>query len=201
MSIFLLSIGTILVFGRAINGEFLFDDQAILDMETKFKAGAYRIVYPDSTLWGGIRVDLFFHSLRQRRAITHFTYYWTWRLFGYNRKAWHGVSLAFHALTVLGVYFVFLPLLHHAGALVAAGFFGYHPHQTSAVAYVSGRAALQATFFTVFGLVFFQMGGLCVILSILFQLLAMKSKEDGPLYLVFYPIYSLLLHVMPSIIH
>jgi hypothetical protein len=199
----LLALGTVLVFGRAINGEFLFDDQAILDMERKFKVGAYKLfrVYGFDWLNSPLDFRFFWHGIRQDRSITHFVYYWTWRVFGYKRWAWHGVSLAMHAAATFGAYLVFLPLWGHPGALVAAGVFGYHPHQAAAVCYVSGRAGLQATMLTIFGLVLFSWGGLWITGAALCSLLAWKSKQDGILYAAFYPIYAALLTIMPAITH
>jgi hypothetical protein len=56
------------------------------------------------------------------------------------------------------------------------------------VAYISGRAAIQAAFFSALGLLHAAAGGWHWPLAAVSQYFAWKSKEDGALYLVLYPV-------------
>ncbi len=173
-----------LVFGRSMNGEWVFDDPAILDMaQSDFPAGYGRIA----------RLS----DLRLDRSLTHFTYYWTWRLFGLWRPAWHFFSLALHSGVILLTYALLRPFLGSDGAVIGAAIMGFHPLQTSAVCYISGRAGMMATFFTFCGLNHFLLalsllpetaGASHLTFALLSQFFVCKSKQDGLIYLLFYPI-------------
>jgi hypothetical protein len=170
-----------LAYGRAINGAFsredsLFDDPAILDMEPWFN-------WRNQTLTQALR-----GFQRTPRIMTTVSYKWTWMAFGYWPAAWHAVNIALHLVNVVLVYnLVAIPW--PAGAAAAAALFAVHPLNVSAVCYISGRAGLLATFFTLAGLALFVGGSyLLCLLSLYF---AAKSKQDAPAYWILFPAFWL----------
>jgi len=174
-------ITSLLVFLPALNGEFLFDDPAIPDMVGPRGFWARKAEH-SMTFRAELR-----HFLYEPRALTHYLYRWTWQLAGLRLWAWHGLNFVFHAANMALVYAALLPILGGHRALLGAWLFGVHPLQVPSVCYVSGRAGLQATFFTLCGLVLFQQGHYG--LMILSELCAWKSKQDAPVYAMLFPVY------------
>lgn len=166
-------LAALIVFWPARRGTPVFDDQAILDMEPKFKRGAYARL----SAW------------RHPRALTHLTYQWTYHLFGYAPFAWHTFNWILHAAAILLIY----RLSHQFGftesrAILAAAVFALHPLQGASVCYVSARAGMLAELFALAGITlwmdsYYQH-------ALLAGILTWKSKEEGPLYLIFWPVAS-----------
>lgn len=168
----------LVIYLRSIRGEFLFDDHVISDMNFKRWELAYqgKDTFDDPPRFFKALV----YGFMEPRALTHLGYMWTWKMFGFRPIAWHAVNIALHfANTVL----VFLLVMQIRPGLAgpAAFLFAVHPHQVSAVSYISGRAALQTAFFSLAAIYVFIVMPLSVsfpvgTLSIWF---AMRSKEDG----------------------
>jgi len=170
-----------LPFLRAVNGEFLFDDPSMLEKP-------FRPID---------RLGFFRHS----RPMVYFIDSLLFRAFGQGSGMdstqtiilqpswpWHLASLAFHAGTTLLVQELARMFLDPSRAFLAAAIFAVHPLQVSAVAYISGRAGVQAAFFSFLGLLHASIGGWHWGLAIVSQFFAYKSKQDGLLYLVLYPV-------------
>lgn len=137
------------------------------------------------------------------RALTHIGYLWNWRLSGrmfmqpinnrglddyFNPFPWHAVNILLHLANTL-LIFLLVGNLRPAVAWPAAFLFAFHPHQVAAVSYISGRAALQTTFFALCAahICFIDAPALWlapgIFLSILF---ASRSKEDGYAWTAFF---------------
>jgi len=169
----------------AVNGEFLFDDP-MMWLDGPPQANYRRL-----------------RSFRgDRRAMVHFFDSVLWRLFGVNDTGmdatgtviiqpawpWHVLSLMFHVGTVLAAWGLFGMFLEPWRALAAAAIYAVHPLQVQPVAYVSGRAGVQAAFFSALGLLHAAAGGWHWAAVPLCQYFAFKSKQDGLLYLALYPL-------------
>lgn len=91
-------------------------------------------------------------SLQGYRPVRTLTHALEWALFGENPMVFHLNNILLHMLNVL-LLFLFLGRLTRSrlAALAGAVFFMVHPVQTAAVAYVSGRKDLLATFFLLLG--------------------------------------------------
>lgn len=192
MSLALIVLVSFIVFGRAIFGEFLFDDPAIWDMTEPADMNAPRSEWKAG---GGVTgvwrlPSSFFRGfLLQPRALTNMTYYWTWCVFRFRPFGWHLFNLLAHAVNICLVYILAGFILNNERALIAAWIFGVHPHQAASVCYVSGRAAILATLFTLCSFILIFQGGLwCYSLAVLAAFLAGKSKQDAVLYFLLFPV-------------
>jgi hypothetical protein len=182
----ILALLAVLPFVRAVHGEFLFDDPNMF-----FNDGPRGVIFRRIKLW---RDD--------HRAMVHILDSWLFRLFGINETGmnargteiiqpsypWHVLSLMFHVGATLAVWEIAGWFLEPWRAWVAAAIFAVHPLQVQAVAYISGRAGVQAFFFAALGLIHAHTGGYhwaAVPVCIYF---AYKSKQDGLLYLALYPV-------------
>ena len=175
MILFLIAV-VLLIYSRSLHGEFITDDQAILDMEElhgKFSKGKYRLTK--------------LSRLRSPRALTHWGYYWTWRFLGLRPWGFHVGNVLIHLVNVLLV-FRLGQLLGFAPdwTFRAAAVYAVHPLQTQAVAWISGRAGIQMTMFVYAGWILLLTGFWP--LAIVSQVLAQKSKEDAWVYLIAWPV-------------
>lgn len=117
------------------------------------------------------------------RVLTLWSYSWTWRLVGDDPTLYRITNLAIHLLTTGGVWIIARSLAPTVtgGALVSAALFAWHPLQTEAVAYVTGRADLLVTLWSVLAvIVVLTLGGwLRWGLLLVLMALAVWSKESG----------------------
>lgn len=176
----------LILYSRSVHGGFLFDDHAITDMHFERWERAWKgIIYPD-------RPARFRYALQtlivEPRGLTHMGYYWTWKLAGFRPAAWHRVNMALHFANTVLLYLFCRDLYGGAGAGIAAILFAVHPHQVAAVSYISGRASLQTTFFSVAGIYLANFGyprSLWLLLPcITCAVFAQLSKEDGFLWIL-----------------
>lgn len=171
----LILMAVLLIYSRSLRGEFITDDAAVLDMEElygKFSKGKYR-------LWG-------LYQFRQPRSLTHWGYYWTWRVWGLNPAGWHIVNISIHLINIFLGYRILLYFLSPAMALTAAAVFALHPLQVPAVAWISGRAGIQCAMFA-YAAILLLLTGFWP-LAVLAQVLAQASKQEGWIYLTVWPI-------------
>ncbi|MDQ6678012.1 MAG: tetratricopeptide repeat protein [Acidobacteriota bacterium] len=147
-------------FGGSLAGSFHFDDFSLLTNPIiTSPSGVWRI-------WAPI----------QTRPFTNLTFWLNYQFGGANPLGFHVVNLALHAASALMLFLVLRQLISPNAAWFAAAFFGLHPLQSEAVAYIFARATLLSTLFSL----------LCVYqylqnrraLSVMFFALALLSKED-----------------------
>ena len=148
----------------SINGGPLFDDQALIDLEPKYRDDGWRYLCP--------------------RWLALQSYCWTWRVFGYRWRAWHGINLILHAVNISLVYMI-VQALWFPLAPWAALTFAVHPLQTSAVGYMSARPGILAATFAYTGFLALVQGDWPG--AVLSALLSLLSKEDAWIYLAFWP--------------
>lgn len=186
-----LTLLAVLPYVRAVKGEFLFDDPYLFVV--KRKTGKLPIA----------RRYFYLREFRgDQRAMLHIFDGWLWRIFQASptgtdetgtvitqpATAWHVLSLAFHIGTTLTVWGLAGLFLEPWRALASAAIFAVHPLQVGAVAYISGRAGVQAAFFSALGLLHAASGGWHWLAVPVCQYFAYKSKPDALLYLAFYPL-------------
>lgn len=202
----------VVIYFRSIDGGFLFDDHAIMDMDF-FRRECYldgAISWEDprnhtkvptpiiqmltaTDIPLGSRLSAWFwfkRSLRsfliEPRAMTHLTYRWTWQIWHFQPWGWHLFNVWIHMLNTILVY-VMAGMIRPSVAGYAALLFAVHPHQVAAVSYISGRAGLLTTFFALAGTIICNpLGGshtpFTVFVACLSFILAERSKEDGLLW-------------------
>lgn len=169
--------GAILIsFLRTLNGGMLFDDEYIKLMteRTTFTRPFYELWAP---LWGSFR------------PMTHTSYRWTWRIFGFDLRAFHAVNILLHLWNTWMVFLLLEPFLHFERAMIGAAVFALHPLQAW-VSYITSRADLLSAAFAYSGLLFAGRGqwGLMLLSFVLSQ----KSKEIGVFYALFAPMVGYL---------
>lgn len=183
----LLSALAVVPFLRAVRGEFLFDDPVMFADSVPQFPPTWR------------------HFHLNPRAMTHAFDGWLWWLFGVNATGkdatgtvivqpavpWHLLSLAFHLGTTLAVWGILGLFLEPWRAFAGAAIFAVHPLQVGAVAYVSARAGVQAAFFSALGLLHAAAGGWHWAAVPVCAYFSYKSKQDGLVYLAFYPVILL----------
>lgn len=175
---FIIFLSVVLIYSRSIRGEFLTDDFCIKDMEERFSKFSQSNYVPRFR-------NILYILLHVPRSVTHFTYHWTWKFFGFREWAWHGFNLAIHLINCAVLYRI-LMIFHLPHASIAITAFALHPLQVPAVAWISGRAVLLTAMFGYLGWLFLLTEHYP--LAVLSQVLAMKSKEDGFLYLAMWPL-------------
>lgn len=181
MTPLLFAIAIAATFGRALHGEFLFDDPAIKDFEPKLKSGAFlfRGKTP-STYWNVLMFAYY------PRSLTHCVYTWIYEIAGYRTWAWHGFNLLLHFVNVQLFTALCGFFLMPERALLAAAIFAVHPHQ-SWVCYIQAMSGILSTTFALAG-IFLALSGFWHV-AILSHFLSCKAKQDGWVYLCAYPAF------------
>lgn len=183
MTLLLAFIAVIVIYSRSIRGEFLFDDHAITDMNFKRWELAWQGKDKPSDPLSFSKALRY--TFMEPRSLTHLGYLWTWQLAGFRPIVWHAVNVGLHLANTFLVFLLAVNLRPEI-ATPATFLFAVHPHQVSAISYISGRASLQASFFALSAVLIafltisfwsFQVAFLSVAFSY-------KSKEDGPLWVI-----------------
>lgn len=176
-------IAVIVIYSRSLRGEFLFDDHAITDMNFRRWELAWQGKDTESDPASVIKAARY--TFMETRSLTHLSYLWTWQLAGFRPIVWHSVNIVLHLANTFLVFLLAVNL-RPAVALPAAFLFAVHPHQVSAVSYISGRASLQVTFFAIAAI--YIASSLPAIIGfpafMLSSIFATRSKEDGYVWIV-----------------
>lgn len=150
-----------------------FDEPTIIDAVWHFKTNAY-------ANW----ITFFFAP----RTMTGLVNTWIWRSFGFQRKIWLRIGFGLHVVNAGLIW----TLLWNAGfsprgigLYVVTAVFLIHPIQIPAILQPSVRAGVQSATFAYAALLCLSLGFWPV--AVLSQFLAVKSKEDAWMYLVFWP--------------
>jgi len=127
-----------IVYGRSMNGPFLFDDSYLAYRRPEF--------------WNA-PLSRWVLTLRPLLA---FTYWMNFHLSGENTYSYHLVNVILHCLNGFLIYFAMRKLLDWAGskarsremaAIFGAGLFWLHPLQTESVSYIASRSETLSVFF------------------------------------------------------
>ena len=124
------------------------------------------------------------------RPITMASFAFSYLTSGLDTDGFHLFNFAVHLLNTILIYIIFVLIFRESGeeghglrALFPAAAFALHPIQTGTVTYISGRAVLLASFFSLAAIYFFikaRSSGRVIIFSILsgaMFLLGLLSKE------------------------
>lgn len=180
------------VYGNALNGSFLYDDNQLIVNNPLVKDLGRLPVYFQTDLFSyraGVRVS---NSYRPLHTLSNAVDY---LLYGDDPWGFHLTNIILHTGVVLAVFFLVRRLSGKiAIAFAAALLYGVHPVNTQSVSYISGRADILMTLFLVTGIVFFLHVGprrvLFLSLSAICYCLAVLSREAAwvvfPLLIICY---------------
>lgn len=183
-----------------LNGPFLFDDEFFIQKNESVRAFKVKEIYTTGVTQGA-NIGGNFYRPNQQFAFAVIN-----KIFGQKPLVFHAFSILCHALCAF-LLFIFLAGLDFSrtGSLIGAALFLLHPIQTEAVSYISGLADPLSLLFLLSGLIFFakalkeNAAVKWFLLSVLFFVLALFTKEN---MVVFFPlalIVALFLHFSTQI--
>ena len=159
------------LYSNTLFHDFVFDDVTLIQQNTDVT----------ELNWGRILG-------RDYRPVRTFTYALNFALGGLNPFGYHLLNLILHAANGILIFLLLRSILGRLDAsFLGAMFFAVHPVQTAAVAYVSGRKDLLATFFLLLAALFYiqwrrRGGSRRVVFTGLALLLAVLSKETAVVF-------------------
>ena len=177
----LLLLGVGLLFANCLSGSFVWDDEQFV-VKNKFLTSPQFLpnLFTENMVAGaGIKSNFY----RPVQSLTHFLdlQIWGGRPFGH-----HLTNLLLHAAATVALFHLLMRLFPLWPAAMATALFAFHPLQSEAVAYVSGRGDLLAILFLCVGLLAFRKHRW---LSLLCAAFAMASKESMALFPLFLFLY------------
>jgi len=128
-------VATLVAYGPAMNGQFLWDDDAhVTKPELRSLHGLYRI-------WFDV------HATQQYYPLLHSAFWVEHQLWGDSPLGYHLVNIFLHALAAILVALI-LTRLRIPGAWLAAGIFALHPVCVESVAWITEQKnTLSAVFY------------------------------------------------------
>ena len=183
----LLFVATIVVHASALDGGFVYDDHRFIEHNEALQDLSVWDAFADpatASQGDGIQHDIY-------RPLRTLLFAFEARVFASPRDDggvdmhllwWHLVSVLLHALNVVLVFRVLLPLTrgHVWIAAVSAAVFGFHPLTSESVAWLSSQGDLLAMTFLLTSLILLERRGvLRTVLGVLAFALACFSKESA----------------------
>ncbi|MBN1870421.1 MAG: tetratricopeptide repeat protein [Candidatus Omnitrophica bacterium] len=155
-------------YGSAINGQFIWDDEHLIENNRQIKS---MTTVPE--LFLKRRTDEGERTFAFYRPIQELTYAVDYALWKSDVRGYHMASILWHVLAAMAVFWLAHLLTGSGGtALLSALFFVVHPLHTEAVAYIAGRAdSLSAAFF---------------LLAVIFYIRYLDSQKAGSLALTLF---------------
>jgi len=179
-----------LVYANSLKGQFLWDDETLVQYNPYIKNWSHLPRILTSRLGSVAKEAGAFY-----RPVQTFTYlldYSFWRL---DVVGYHAVNMAWHILAALSVYGLVQILFQNGKlSLLTALLFVVHPIHTEAVSYISGRADSLAAFFIFLSYILYmkhheKKGAITLGAMMASYALALLSKEISlilPLLVLFY---------------
>ena len=178
------------VYINSINGEFVWDDEHLIDRNLYIKdwSHIHKIFTKDIRAGAGREG----HCYRPFQMLTYMFDYSLWRL---DVRGYHLTNILLHILVALSIFWLINILYDNwLLSLFTGMLFVAHPIHTEAVAYISGRADSLAALFMLLCLILYikqiRSKGLSLyLLALLSYVLALLSRESSliiPVLLILY---------------
>jgi len=175
-----------------INGTFLFDDEFFIEKNETVRDFQVKKIYTTGVTQGANVGGNFYRPNQQ------LVFAVIYKVFGLNSTPFHLFSILCHCLVAF-LLFLFLAELNFSrtGSFVGSLIFLLHPVQTEAVSYISGLADPLSLLLLLSGLIFLVKGikenvaTKWMLLSLLFFILALFTKENMVVFLPLAAIVSL----------
>jgi len=133
--IFVIILGA-LAYSTAYNGEFIWDDRALIVENSNIKNWSNISKIFTENIYSGVGISSNFY--RPLQMLTYMVDYFLW---GNSTCGYHFTNVALHILAALCVFwFVQILFENPLLSLLTAAFFVVHPIHTEAVSYISGRS-------------------------------------------------------------
>ncbi|HCE43713.1 MAG TPA: hypothetical protein DET40_09200 [Lentisphaeria bacterium] len=180
----------LLSYSRGLNGDFVFDDGALIKNDQFYANEANPLKCWDRGFWSDGRGGLY-------RPLTVFSYWLNVKFFGLHSPLFRSFNLLLHILSVFLLYLLARKL--SAGktcAMIAAFLFAVHPLHSEAVIPAFGRAELLCAAFMMLALIFHvsrKNPKTSALLAGISFVLALWSKEHAVAFLPLCLMYDLLL--------
>ncbi|MDD5069149.1 MAG: tetratricopeptide repeat protein [Candidatus Omnitrophica bacterium] len=184
------------VFANTLNGEFLFDDLALITENSLLKNPNYLGQLLTNPIGIGAGYDYSFY-----RPVLMLSLFFDYNLWRENVVGYHIQTILIHLFTAYAVYFfVYTLLADNLAAMITSLLFLIHPVQCENVAYITGRSGSLAALFLLIGFIFYlkqikKSKFLYTNVYIFSFLLSMLSKETGviffPLIILYHLVYKI----------
>jgi len=184
----------VLCYANSFSVPFLWDDEVLVLRNHYIRSFEFLgSIFSSSHFQGGGEAGSFYRPIQ---TISYLFDYSLWKL---NPFGYHLTNLILHCAVAIAVYFLISKIsADNLIGFLSALFFVVHPVHTEAVTYIAGRADLLACAFLLFSFLYFlklltASGAkryLYWIISCLFYILALLSKESALIFLVLIGIYG-----------
>ena len=172
------------VYFNALDNEFVWDDEYIVEKNPQIRSFAHLPEVFSTGLFQayGVGKGSFY------RPLQILTYMFDYKLWGLNPKGFHLTNIALHLFCSLLFYTIIISLVGDwRPALIAALLFVVHPLHTQAVTYISGRADLLSAFLMLFSLLLFiRSSYIAALITFVLSLLSREAAAAFPFFLLFY---------------
>ncbi|NOZ63771.1 MAG: tetratricopeptide repeat protein [Caldiserica bacterium] len=187
--LFLLSL---VVYVNTVKNGFVYDDNDLILKNPQVKEASIKEIF-STPFWGEKKYGLW-------RPITVLSFRLNYLMKGFSASLFHLSNIILHSLTVLMLYFLFLRLTagKYRLSFISALLYAVHPVHTEAVAWIVGRSEILSALFLFTAFIFliqFHQGEkknskiIALLLSGLFFILSLLSKETGITLPLLYSLY------------
>lgn len=190
LSLALITIIGLAVYGNSLNGKFIWDDCYLIEDNSYIRdwSNIAKIFTKDIAAGSGIE----FTSYRPLQTLTYIIDYSLWRL---DVRGYHFTNILLHILAALSIYWLINILYNDRFlSLFTSLLFVTHPIHVGAVAYISGRADPLAAVFILLCIIFYIKSlhaknitlYILMLLCYIFALLARENSLILPALLLLY---------------
>jgi len=180
LSLALIILVGFLVYVNSLKGQFLWDDESLVQFSPYIKDWSYLPKIFTSRIGSSAKEAGSFY-----RPVQTFTYLLDYSLWRLNVVGYHAVNVGLHILVALSLYFlVHIFFQNWKLSLLTALLFVTHPIHTEAVSYIAGRADSLAALFMVLSFILYlrhhQKGSIMTLSAMaICYLLALLSRENS----------------------
>ena len=191
LSVILVIILGVAVYGNSINGEFIWDDEALVQDNVYIRDWSnFSKIFSDDIAVG---IEKESNSYRPLQMFSYMADYSLWKL---NARGYHLTNIVLHILAALSLYYLTNLLFgDNRLSFLTAIFYVVHPIHTEVVTYISGRADSLALLFMLLCFIFYIKGPSSKSAGLYFLMIfsyaaALLSRENS----VILPVLLLLYH-------
>ncbi|MBL7068419.1 MAG: tetratricopeptide repeat protein [Candidatus Omnitrophica bacterium] len=190
ISAILIIVLSLAIYANSLNCRFIWDDELLIEGSPRIKDWRNTPkIFTESMVEGSGLRGIYYRPLQM---FTHMIDYYLW---GLDARGYHLVSILFHAMVALSLYWLINVIFEDKLlSLFASILFLVHPIQTEAVTYISGRSDLLSALFMLLCFILYIKGLRSEnivrhLLMISCYILALLSKENSIILPLLFMIY------------